>query len=275
MYFLKGDANGLLSDVQRIVSLNPTDSRDLITAVVLLFKAEKCSEALNLLDMLIAKDAKNAEFFSWRFHVKGYLRDEFGAFDDITKAVELDPKNIHYRNNQAGLLSRLGNSEKALQLFERMINSIENQIKTSKDEIKTSKDENEKGNLRRELGMTLISRSRIYEKNRDFTAMFADLTQAVEIPLTFNKSAKGFFYISRARAYSQQKLYEKAAADYTEPSAAMRLVLPVSEVIQESAAVSFQMNLLHIVLSIQPSAVISPSQRAVLYIRWRKETILL
>lgn len=208
LYFLKGDANGLLSDVQRIVSLNPTDSQDLISAVVLLFRAKKCSDALNLLDTLIAKDTANAEFFSWRFHVKSCLHDETGAFDDITKAVKLDPKNTQYRSNQAGLLSRLGNSEKALQLFERLINSLENQIKLT--------DKGEKNTLQRELGVTLISRSKIYEKNGDLTSMFADLTRAVEIPLNFNESAKGFFYVSRARAYSQQKMYDKAAADYTE-----------------------------------------------------------
>jgi tetratricopeptide (TPR) repeat protein len=208
LYFLKGDANGLLSDVQRVVSLNPTHSRDLITAVVLLFKAEKCSDALNLLDSLITKDAKNAEFFSWRFHVKACLRDELGAFDDITKAVELDPKNTQYRSNQAGLLSRLGNSEKALQLFEQLINSLENQIRT--------KDKSEKNILQSELGVTLINRSKIYEKNGDLTAMFTDLTRAVEIPMTENLSAKALFYFSRALAFRKQKMFDKAAADYTE-----------------------------------------------------------
>lgn len=209
LYFLKSDANGLLSDVQRIVSLNPTDSRDLISAVVLLFKAEKCSDALNILDMLIAKDATNAEFFSWRFHVKSCLRDDFGAFGDITKAVELDPKNNLYRSNQADLLSRLGNSEKALQLFERMTSSLENQIKKATDK-------GEKNTLQRELGTTLISRSKIYEKNGDSAAMFADLTRAVEIPLTETLAAKGYFYVSRARAFTRQKMYDKAIADYTE-----------------------------------------------------------
>ena len=209
VYLYKSDANGVLSNVNQAINLNPLDYHDWITGAVTLLKVKKCSEALILLDTFVAKDSTNAEIYSWRFSVKGCLKDDIGAFEEITKAIELDPKNNLYRTNQAHIISRMGDSEKAFELYKRLISSLENQSKAAKDE-------NDKVKLQRELAMSYVSRSVIYEKNGNTDAMFTDLTRAVESFSNQGISPKGFIYEIRARKYARYKMYDKAIADYTE-----------------------------------------------------------
>ncbi|HSK71230.1 MAG TPA: tetratricopeptide repeat protein [Pyrinomonadaceae bacterium] len=203
LYRLKQNAEAVSSDVTKALGLSPDDISIQFDAVRLLYEFPgKCQQALAIINSAIANNPKNDEAFDWRFRVKTCLGDLVGALDDINTAISLNPQNSGYKNNQASLQQRLGQTDNAVENFNQWIASLEQKLKAAKDT-------NEKENLKRELMMTYFSRSRIFAKNENFEAMLADLNRAVEVNPTH------YAYQIRARAYKGRKMYAEAVADLT------------------------------------------------------------
>lgn len=203
LYRLKQDAKAVSSDVAKALGLNPNDISIQFDAVRLLYELpEQCEQALAIINSTIANNPKNDEAFEWRFRVKTCLGDLVGALDDINTAISLNPQKTVYKNNQALLQQRLGQTDNAVENFNQLIASLEQNLKAAKDA-------NERENLRRELMMTYFSRSRIFAKNENFDAMFTDLNRAVEIhPIHYA-------YRTRAQAFKWRKMYAEAISDLT------------------------------------------------------------
>jgi tetratricopeptide (TPR) repeat protein len=201
-YRFKQDANAVSGDIIKALGLNPNDVSVQFTAVHLLFEVQRCQHALAIINSTIAGNPKNDEAFEWRFRVKTCLGDVVGALDDINTAVALNPQSSVHRANQAILLKKLGESDKAARNFDQLIASLEQKLKST-----TEKEELEK--LKRELSMTYIERSRTFANNQNYEAMFADLNRAVEVNPAY------YVYQLRSRAYKWQKMFAEAVADLT------------------------------------------------------------
>lgn len=203
LYRLRRDAEAVSGDVGKAIGISPNDLSIQFTAVYLLYELPgRCEQALAIINTTIANNPKSDEAFEWRFRVKTCLGDLVGALDDINTAISLNPQKSIYKHNQALLQQKLAQTDKALENFNQLIASLEQKLKAAKDA-------NEKENLKRELMMTYFSRSRIFAKNENFDAMFADLNRAVEVhPIHYA-------YRTRAKAYKWREMYAEAVADLT------------------------------------------------------------
>ncbi len=68
----------------------------------------------------------NAEIYFYRALNYSLLEIDNKAIDDIKKALELDNENAFYLNHAAGMSMKTGYYERAVKLFERIINKDEN-----------------------------------------------------------------------------------------------------------------------------------------------------
>lgn len=199
-YRFKQNADAVSGDVIKAMGLNPNDLSVQFTAVHLLFEVQRCEQALAIINSTVAANPKNDQAFEWRFRVKTCLGDLVGALDDINMAASLNPESSVHRNNQALTLKKLGESGKSAENFNQLLAALEQKLKTAAERAETD-------NLRRELSMTYISRSRTFAENKNYDAMFADLNRAVEVNPTY------YVYQIRSRAYKWQKMYAEAVAD--------------------------------------------------------------
>lgn len=209
-YRLKHAAELVSSDVIKALSINPRDISVQLRAVRLLSDVERCEHALAIINTTIADNPKNDEAFDLRFRVKTCLGDTIGALDDVNKALSLNPQSSMYRTNQALTLQKLGESGKAAENFDQLVNLLEQKLKNAKEKEEKNwvqKEEIEK--FKRELSMTYISRSRTFANSKNYEAMFADLNRAVEV------NPMHYTYQTRAKAYKWRSMYAEAIADLT------------------------------------------------------------
>lgn len=193
----------IAEDVNKAISISAEDKEIVLSGARLLFQSQLYEKSLTLLNNLIYKDPANEEAFALRFHVRICLEDFAGAFEDVTKVIELNPRNSLYRTNQASLLSRLSDSEKAFELFARLIGSLESQLAKTDDMY-------EKISIKRDLARAYMSRAGVYERTGNLESSFSDLAKAIEY------EPKEFNYRARALMYRRHKMLAEAIGDYTE-----------------------------------------------------------
>ncbi|MEJ7699587.1 MAG: hypothetical protein WKF71_08095 [Pyrinomonadaceae bacterium] len=121
------------SDVIKALGINPRDISVQLRAVRLLSDVERCEHALAIINTTIADNPKNDEAFDLRFRVKTCLGDTIGALDDVNKALSLNPQSSMYRTNQALTLQKLGESGKAAENFDQLVNLLEQKLKNAKE----------------------------------------------------------------------------------------------------------------------------------------------
>lgn len=209
-YRLKHAAELVSSDVIKALDINPRDISVQLRAVRLLFDVERCEQALAIINSTIADNPKNDEAFDLRFRVKTCLGDTTGALDDINKSLSLNPQSSMHRTNQALTLQKLGETNKAAENFDQLINLLEQKLKNANEkEGKNWVQKEEIEKFKRELSMTYISRSKTFADNKNFEAMFADLNRAVEV------NPMHYTYRTRAKAYKWRGMYAEAITDLT------------------------------------------------------------
>lgn len=202
-YFGENKPDAVLDDVNRAINLKPDDKPTLLTGTRYLRNARKCAESLNLLNAFIFKNQTADDVFYARAHSKMCLDDWVGAYDDMTSAIELAPKNNNYITTQAGLLNRLGDSEKAFQKFADMIAGFEKKLNDTGDRGKQQ-------TIKRDLARVYDMRARIYHTKGDTAAEFADYAKSIEY------QNEDMDYANRAKVYFDHRMFEEAIADYTE-----------------------------------------------------------
>lgn len=201
-YLILGKKLEILNDAQKAASINPTDKKILYSSALVLHRSRQYKEALKIADALFALGDVDSFGWSLRSQIKTHLEDFVGALDDVTTAVELFPQDTFLKQNQANLIRLLGDSEKALEMYDALIVKYEANLSKVKDETK-------KQAIKRDLSMFLFGRAGLHFGKFNKDQAQADLIKAVEYtPHKFN-------YSHRARIYKQQKMYAEALADLT------------------------------------------------------------
>lgn len=201
--FAKDYAN-VRKDAERAIQLEP-DSESTLIAVSRVLETgfrEDCERKSSFASSFISKIPSNAAAYAERSAVKACLEDIVGAFNDISQAVDLDPDVAVYKNNRANLISKLGDSEKAIDLYKMLIDDLRKKIIKEKGSFYD-------GRAASELTMAFLSRARVHERIGNIDLSIADLTSAVE--LKFSEIA----LTQRAAAYTKAGRFGDAIADLT------------------------------------------------------------
>jgi tetratricopeptide (TPR) repeat protein len=190
-------------DVNFAVRLKPDDQQTILTAARFLRNTRKCSDARDLLDSYIKRQKAGDDIFYARSHSKMCLDDWFGAYQDLLTASDLAPHNSHYRTTLAAMLSKLGDSKKSLEQFERLIKFYEEKTTKFKpnDPIFVEN---------RELSEIYRLRANVFHQKGNETAEFSDLAKSIYY------SRRDFNYRIRAKIYADHEMYAEAVSDYTE-----------------------------------------------------------
>jgi tetratricopeptide (TPR) repeat protein len=204
-YQFAKDEKSFYKDVDQALKLDADNEMIVMTASRLLLdtgNTSKCEEVMSLISAYISKHSQSDVAYDMRFRAKTCTGDITGAYNDVSTAMELNPQNVGYRTNRANLLSRLGDSKQALELFQLLINSLESKIAV----LEKGHDKTQPNN---ELAMTYLSRAKIHERNGDEDLAIADLTKAVELV------PNDIFFRARAFAYKKSGKFPEAIADLT------------------------------------------------------------
>lgn len=193
----------LAADVNKAASLKPDDKQVILTAARLLRNIQKCTESLSVLNAYIFKNAGSDEVIFARAHGNMCLGDWASAYQDVSKASELNPDNSLYRTSQAGLLAKLGDSANSAEQFNLLIKVLETKL------AKTTS-EGRKESIKRDLANVYRTRAGANHTKADTVSEFADLAKFVEY------SPTDFSYRQRAKIYQDHQMYSEAIADYTE-----------------------------------------------------------
>ena len=189
-----------INDVQKAVLINPSDKKVLYSGALLLHRAGNYEQALKICSELFALGEPDVWAWQLIVRIKTHLEDFVGAFEDVSKAIELFPENAVFRQNQANLIRLMGNSDKAIEMYTSLIAVYEKKLSAEKDE-------NKKERFRYDLSQFLFSRSRVYFENFNKESAQADLIRAVEhLPIAR-------IYYQRARNYIMFKMYAEALSD--------------------------------------------------------------
>jgi tetratricopeptide (TPR) repeat protein len=198
-WFAKNN-QALLNDVQKAVSINPSDKQILYFGTQLLNRTGNYEQALKNCNELFALG--EPDYWTWQLiaQIKTNLKDFAGAFEDVSNAVELFPEDTRFKQNQAILISLMGNSKKAIEIYTSFISANEKKLSAEKDE-------NKKERFKYDLSQLLFKRSRIYFENFDKESAQVDLIKAVETLPTAS------IYYQRARHYIMFKMPTEALPD--------------------------------------------------------------
>lgn len=199
------DEAAFYKDLDKAIELGAKDLTTTISVSRHLFQTGKesdCKKVEKLISPHIALDSQNAEILAIRGQAKSCSGDLVGAFNDISAASNLNPKNPNYPLSIANLLSRLGDPKQALAVYGSYIRTLE-------ERLASLKEPSERDELRVRIASLYQSRSNVHEKNGNQDLMIADLTKAVDMienPATIH---------ARSIAYAKYRMYAEAIADLT------------------------------------------------------------
>ncbi|MGI8639598.1 MAG: tetratricopeptide repeat protein, partial [Pyrinomonadaceae bacterium] len=97
-----------INDVQKAVLINPSDKKVLYSGALLLHRAGNYEQALKICSELFALGEPDVWAWQLIVRIKTHLEDFVGAFEDVSKAIELFPENAVFRQNQANLIRLMG-----------------------------------------------------------------------------------------------------------------------------------------------------------------------
>lgn len=192
-----------LRTVGRIVENSPGDTRVLSSATKLLTEygnKTHCEVAVALTSDYLVRNSSEASVFSDRSSAKSCLRDHLGAFEDITRALEIAPDNFDLMQKRVQTLYSVEPLQTAISLYRVAIEDCERSI--AKNPITVFRYKNI-------LSNAYLGRSEAHRKLGDRPARIADLTRAIE-SWPFKSSP---YYRERSIAFREAKMYSEAIAD--------------------------------------------------------------
>ncbi len=192
-----------LQDANKAVSLRPDDKNVISQAASMLGLRRQCRESLDIINTFISKHGVDDRLYYLKYADESCLGDLVSAFDDLSKAIELEPNNSVYNTQMPTLLAKMGDSEGAAERLNTLIKNLEARIETGKGEAETS-------GARAELARVYDTRANIHHQKADHDAEFADLAKSVQY------DTRGSAYKIRANTYIFHKMYVEAIADLTE-----------------------------------------------------------
>jgi len=201
-----GDLASFRKDLDQAAALAPNDISILIGIERTLgttdgtVNQEGCERVLAFADSHYSKFPESSAILGIRSRMKNCLGDVAGAYNDVSLAIELDPRNASYRMNRSSLLDRFGDPNQALKLLAELIKSL-------KATISLSKDQEEKTAANRELPSAFNSRARIHERSGDLELAIVDATKAIEV------SDEETYLRFRYELFVKMQRFPEAAAD--------------------------------------------------------------
>ncbi len=195
------DYNLVKQDAKKALELNSEDKRVVLTAARFLRNIRECAESLNVLNVYIYNQSETDDIVYARAHSKMCLGEWIGAYEDMSRALELSPNNSHYRTTQIGLLSKIGDSQLSAEKFEQFLNVLKNNY--TKADPKTGRED-----IGRQISEVYRTRAATFHAKGDEIAEFADLAESVKY---YEKDSS---YVIRGKIYSEHRMYEKAIEDY-------------------------------------------------------------
>lgn len=97
IYELLGNREKAGADYQQVLELNPFNEEATLLSGSLLISEEKYDEAIGFFDEAIETNPAFAKAYAERGRAKNLKGDKEGAFDDLKKAIELDPEGEEAR----------------------------------------------------------------------------------------------------------------------------------------------------------------------------------
>lgn len=203
LYHSLKDDQSLDADVEKAVFLAPNDERIVLQGIVTAYLfSRQCEKALPIIDAFIGRNPQNDRGYAARSTVYSCLRNFPAALNDISLAQELGPQQKdRYQAARAGVLSQMGNSDGAMEIFRSIIGALEAQLA---DEQRP--EPKQVGKM--ELAGFYSRRARIHDREGRSESAIADYSRAFELhphPLLLRE---------RAMAYQKAKNYQSALADF-------------------------------------------------------------
>ena len=201
-YLFLQNKSEVLNDAQKAAALAPTDKKILYRAGLVLLRGLQFKEALKISEELTALGDLDRQGWGLRIQIKRSLKDFIGAFEDASRAIELFPEDDYLKQAQADLIRLLGDSEKALEIYDSIIAANEKKLSLANAQ-------SDKTSIKRALSLFLFNRARINLAKSLMEPALADLAKAIEYLPDGNN------YFRRAGIYVEHKMYAEALADFS------------------------------------------------------------
>ena len=197
------DIEAAVADVHTAVRLKPNDESVILIAAGLLNKANRHAEARDILTAFISANPKSVMALYTRSYSNRGLDDLTSALEDITRARELDPKNVLLQNVKMELQRLLGDPAAVIARSGKMVRSLEAKLGTLRSD-------DERARIRRDISTLYWTRSNSYGATGDREKQLDDASKAV------GYTRNSVNYERRALIYIDHYMYAEAIADFTD-----------------------------------------------------------
>jgi tetratricopeptide (TPR) repeat protein len=116
-----GDNKGAIEDYNRAIEIDPNDAKSYINRGVAKYKLGDNKGAIEDYNRAIAINPDDAEAHNNRGAAKGMLGDRQGAIDDYNRAVAIEPSFAEAHNNRGAVKGMLGDPKGAIEDSDRAI----------------------------------------------------------------------------------------------------------------------------------------------------------
>ncbi len=162
----------------------------------------ECGESLNIINDYMNRNAEADDVVYARSHSKMCLGDWIGAYEDMSRAVQIVPNNSHYRTSQIGLLSKIGYNELSADQFDQFLTIL-------KDSYEQTDPKNGREGIGRQIAEVYRVRAGTHHAKKDETAEFADLEEFIKY------YPNSYSYRQRGKIHADHELFDKAIADFS------------------------------------------------------------
>ncbi|MEQ1606528.1 MAG: hypothetical protein ABL999_16835 [Pyrinomonadaceae bacterium] len=175
IYRMAKDYPNVRKDAELAMLLEPESEKTLMSVARLLDTGfcEDCERMASITTAFLTNSQKSAAAYSRRSSTKICFGDLLGAFNDASRAAELEPGSVAYRQNRINLISRLGDDRRALELYQVIIDELKPMV------VKAEATQDASPLL--ELRGIYRARAAVHERMGNMDLAIADLTRGVEL----------------------------------------------------------------------------------------------
>ena len=129
----EGEARGITRGIERMWQISGSDTADLLATRAREAAGKKNFKlALELYDKIVALEPEWAEGWHQRATTRFYMDDDFGAIEDIARALAIEPRHFGALSGLGFLLKRNEHKARALQAFRKSLEIYPQQERVKK-----------------------------------------------------------------------------------------------------------------------------------------------